>query len=243
MLPLIRPLNENERIQVGETWAFRAETEAKAHLRYASLAQALRVHGSTPEVIQLCHQAAQNAQRHAELCGKISREFGIQARLGQVTRPGPLAPKDLSIDRKVLYEVVAVACVNETMNGAILVHTYQRARWPSIKLTARTLLDEKLAPSRLGWSHLDGIRAHTDFGWITNYLVPMMDAMGVDALVAAASQSPEAAPLSAYGELSDGERLKIFEEVMTEIVLPAFSKRGIHTQTAQNWLNGRLGRQ
>ena len=155
----------------------------------------------------------------------------------------PLAPKDLSIDRKVLYEVVAVACVNETMNGAILVHTYQRARWPSIKLTARTLLDEKLAPSRLGWSHLDGIRAHTDFGWITKYLVPMMDAMGVDALVAAASQSPEAAPLSAYGELSDGERLKIFEEVMTEIVLPAFSERGIHTQTAQNWLKTRLGRQ
>ena len=41
---MIRPLNENKRTRVG-TLGLRAETEAKAHLRYASLAQAFSCMG------------------------------------------------------------------------------------------------------------------------------------------------------------------------------------------------------
>ena len=241
MLPMIRPLSAEERKHIGSTWAYRTETEAKAHLRFSSLAQALRVHGSTPDVIQLCHQAADNCQRHAKLCSRVALEFGIRPRVDNVNRPGPLAPADLSVDRKVLYEVVAVACVNEAMNGAILIQTYQRARWPSIKLAARTILDEKLQPSRFGWAHLDAIQAHVDFRWITNYLIPMMDAMGVDALVDAAASSPRKSPLEMYGELSDAERIEIFGDVMLGVVLPGFATRGIHTKTAAQWLSARLG--
>jgi hypothetical protein len=144
MIPIIKPLRANERAHLGRAWSHRAQQEKLAELRFQSLTQALRVHGTIPTVLQLCERASGDAAKHTELCLKLAREFGSETTVSQTLRPGPLAPPLLPVDQKVLYEVVSVACIAQTYQGALMGRMYQSSKWPPIRLTANIILEDKI---------------------------------------------------------------------------------------------------
>ena len=127
MLPIIRALTASERSAVGETWAARARSKAEASLRLAALSNALRAHQAPKDTVAICQRSATEARLHAEACLKLANTFGASANLDDVQRPGPLAPATLTIEHRILYELVAISCIQETMSGALIGQVYQDA--------------------------------------------------------------------------------------------------------------------
>ena len=237
MLPIIKPLTPEERGLVGSTWAYRAESEVRAVLRFSSLGQALRVHGASPTVLELCDRAVRDEERHVGICAKLAREFGIEPQIEGITRPGPLAPSDLPVDQQVFYEVVAVCCINETINATLLGHVYEQSKWPSIRLAAHTLLEDEIWHSRMGWAHLGAEQPRRDLSWLSPLIVPMLEATGAHEIFNADQADREAPHLAAYGEFNYATRVKIFTEVVNTVILPGFESFGLDVSSARGWIN------
>ena len=238
MLPIIPSLNENERRLVGESWAHRAESEARIALRYTAMAQALMVHGATKTVLDLCQRAMADEERHLHLCTKVALEFGVKPEMENIQRPGPLAPIDLPVDRKVLYEVVALCCVGETINGSLLGHIYQQSKWPSIRLTAHTLLEDEIWHSRTGWAHLGAMHKKADITWLSPHILSMLQRVHDHGFLDDQGPWREAAHMKAYGELDYRTRIRLFRQTVTQVILPGFESFHLNIDEARSWING-----
>ena len=236
MLPIIRPLTADERQLVGETWAARAESEVRSTQRFAALASALRAHSATPTVIGLCDRAVKDEERHVGLCAKVAEEFGVKPELEGIRRPGPLAPQNLPIRARVLYEVVAVCCINETINATLLAHVYENTKWPSIRLTAHTLVGDEIWHSRMGWAHLGSEMAEVPVGWLSDHIVPLLEMAGAHEIFHAPHDGREAPHMADYGELNYETRIRLFKEIVNTVLLPGFESFGIDITEGRAWI-------
>ena len=234
MLPIIKPLSDAERSHLGQAWAKRAQTEYLMGLRFDALTQALRVHGTIPTVLQLCERAVGDAVKHSKLCAKVAKEFGIDASVDQVMRPGPLAPASLLVEQKVLYEVVAVACVAQTYQGALLGRMYQGSKWPSVRLTANIMLEDKIWQGRLGWAHLGAAVKRIDISWLDPLLLPMIQRAFEMAMSEAV---PESFSRDDYGLFSTATCKTIMREALSTVVLPGFESFELAIDPARKWVN------
>jgi len=236
MLPIIRPLTLEERQLVGETWAARAESEVRSTQRFASLSSALRAHSATPTVVGLCDRAAKDEERHVKLCTTLAEEFGVSPDLEGIQRPGPLAPMELPIRARVLYEVVALCCVNETINAALLGHVYEHAKWPSIRLTAHTLVGDEIWHSRMGWAHLGSEQSETSVEWLSAHVVPLLERAGAHEIFNAERREREAPHMIQYGELNYATRVTLFQEIVNTVILPGFESFGVDVTEGRKWI-------
>ncbi len=216
----------------------RAEVEATA--RFTRLAKEMVEAEVAPTLVALTEQAARDERRHVDLCAALAIEFGHRDAAPEALEAATVAPSRLAPDRRRLYEMVAVCCVNETINACLLSQIYQRATWPSIRETARKLLGDEIEHGRLGWAYLAAERGAGRGEWLSGELVPILAEAGIHEILRATDDGDDAEALSAHGEFTYAERVALFEEVAKDVILPGFDAAGLDTAVCRAWLEGLL---
>ena len=211
MLPILGQLNASGRELVGQTWARRAEACARKHLRFAALAPAVTAHGAPKGIGDLCHRAAEDARKHGAQCIKLAQSFGVEVNVDGISRPGPLAPPTLHIDRRILYEMVAVSCIDETLSGAMLGQIYQRSKYPPIRLAAHMMFSDGVWHSRAGWGYLGAVQQGQSVGWLSMYLIDLLERTSEHEIRKPVAIQEWSDALGDYGELTHDVRTATFK--------------------------------
>ena len=235
MLPIIRNLNASERDLVGRTWARRAEACARKQLRFAALAPAVTAHGAPKGIGDLCQRAANDAQQHITQCVTVAESFGVSPNLEDIARPGPLAPPTLHIDRRILYEMVAISCIDETLSGAMMGQVYQRAKYPPIRLAAHMMFSDGVWHSRAGWGYLGSVQKEQSVGWLAMYLIDLLERTSEHEIRRPEGSQRPPRYLEDYGELSHEVRTTTFKEVANTVVLPGLESYGVDISQGRAW--------
>lgn len=235
MFQLIKPLSPEERVVVGQIWANRARREAELHLRFDSLFQALRAHQATPTVVTLAEQTSTDSQAHAEKFSALAESFGVKSDIADATRPGPLAPMELSILERIIYELVLLSCVEETLMGCLMGQIYQHARQPEIRLTAHLVFQDEIWHSRLGWAHLGNVANQVSVSWLSAHVVSMLDRLKTHELYRADQEIAALEHMLDYGVFNRARRLEILREGVNTIILPGLESMGIDVSRGREW--------
>ena len=225
---------------MGEDWALRARREAELHLRFDSLFQALRAHQATPTVVTLAEQASNDSQAHAKSYGELAGTFGVQAEIEDAIRLGPLAPSELSILERIIYELVQLSCVEETLTGSLVGQIYQHAKHPQIRLTAHLAFQDEIWHSRLGWAHLGNVANQVSVAWLSPHIVAMLERLKTHELFKDEAVGVSSSKLLAYGVLRREQRLEILRDGINTIILPGFESFGIDVTHARKWSESML---
>src|SRR5688500_2200159 len=120
--------------RVQATWLFRTRAEIEASARFAAAAKELDELGAEAVVVEGAREAAADEARHRDLCAEIAARWG--APNARVHTPSPkrigrsTEPRD-----RLLWEMVAVCCISETMNTALLTRCFEVAKDQAIRAT------------------------------------------------------------------------------------------------------------
>jgi len=139
--------------ELGRRWAYRATVEHAAARRFERLAARMTAAGCGRELCAIAAEASGQERTHVELCA------GLAARFGTAWSPDPapvpeVAPPAWSETDRVLYEVVALCCVTETSNTALVAAGLDDIDDREVERAARRILADEVQHSRLGWQFL-----------------------------------------------------------------------------------------
>ena len=223
-------------------WRCRHHFERDAMARFARLCDSLRSEGANDQVVAMACKAAKEEERHAELCRDLVRYLGAVAPENFVAAGAKVAPPDLSAREQLLYEVVAMSCVTETLSCALLGALVERAKDQHIKHTMQSILRDEIGHSRLGWAYLADQATHGPHNFIADHLPAMLAGTISDELFDEREAHPLEEALNELGALSRKERLSIFEESMNAIVFPGLDRFNVDTSHGRRWLEAQQKR-
>src|SRR5262245_22679124 len=138
----------------ASVWRARHRFELDAAARFERLAHEMTELDARPEVIAMARQAAEDEVRHAELCGELVAHFGGPTPSRALSTAPQISPPELDARGRLLYEVVALACVTETLSTALLGALVDQASDPVVRKAMHSILCDEVQHSRLGWAHL-----------------------------------------------------------------------------------------
>jgi ferritin-like protein len=229
------------RPRAARIWAERRRVEFESAQRFAHLTTELTSHGSSTVIVEMARDAARDELRHAELCEQLMQHFGgpPAAVAHEVTAPRRVAPAELDAREALLYELVALSCVTETLSTVLLGTLVDAARDPFTRQCLHSILKDEVQHSRLGWAFLAEAHAGGARDVVSPHLPAMLAAtLGTEAVVDAPPDADDA-ELSGYGALdrTTGERL--VRECLAEVVFPGLERFGIDTVPGKRWLASR----
>jgi|GEM_PF-547267 len=238
------PANDAAVLQMAaHVWRHRLWSELEAAERFRALAPILVASGASAAIADMATAAAADELRHASLCRDLIRHFG------GALPPEPqislrwMAPADLDGRERVLYEVVALSCVTETLSTVLLGELVRRARDPVCRQAMHTILEDEVNHSRLGWALLAEEHARGAGDCVGRYLPDMLAATFSDELfMPADAPDARATELAGLGSLERPERQRIVREALAQVVFPGLERFGIETTLGQRWLEARQGR-
>jgi hypothetical protein len=229
-------LSADARRILAGVWAFRAGAERQAAMRFERLAGELADVGAQPEVTALAARAADDERRHVRLCTALADAYGGATEPESAQDSGAIGPTTLSFRDRVLYEVVAFACVTETLNTSLMTVALERARVPAVRSVLREILRDEVRHARVGWAHL---AAEVGLGrgrFIADALPRMLEGAVREELFSPAPPHRESAALELHGELPETERLRIFEQTAAHVLEPGLALHGIDTGPLRRWI-------
>jgi hypothetical protein len=190
----------------------------------------------------MAESAASDEDRHAELCADLVRHFGGDAPARAVAHPREVASSGLTPRERVLYEVVALSCVTETLSAALLGAIVEQARDDRVKQTAHAILRDEIEHGRLGWAHLSLESARGEGRFLGDYLPAMLQGTIDDEIFAEEDDASEAieTALAGLGALSRADRRELFVATMREVVFPGLERFGVDTSDGSRWLHNRV---
>lgn len=220
----------------GRVWAYRARAEREASSRFERLALESEVGSQGTGLVALARKAARDEQRHAELCAELATRFGCSTSSGgaPVVCP-PLAPPGLQRRERLLYEIVAMCCVTETLSAALLLEMVRRADDREVKRTVHEILRDEIDHSRLGWAHLALEHERGAVAFLGERM-PAILAGTVSEELFWPGEGSAGSTLDGYGALGRGARLEIFVATMQDVVFPGLERFAVDTAAARRWL-------
>jgi hypothetical protein len=220
----------------ARVWSFRTRAEREAALRFDRLADELSAHGAQAQVVALARQAARDEDRHVLLCAALAYRFGAR-REPPAPRAAPArAPSGLGRREALLYEVVAMACVTETLSAALLGEMHARAEDALVRRTIHRVLRDEIRHSRLGWAHLAAEQGELPAAMLADYLPAMLAGTVSDELFSSAGDAAAELALDGLGALRRVRRRAIFEDTMRAVVFPGLEHFGIDSAAGERWL-------
>jgi len=195
--------------------------------------------GADPVVVRGARDASLDEARHRDLCAVIATRFGEsdpknyqppRIRIGR----SDMAPRD-----RLLWEVVAVCCISETMNTSLLTRCQEVAKDDQILATLHELLQDEVHHAQLGWAHLASERAAGHGAFLRDILPLMLDASIDAGFLEGEVPVPWTEELYDYGELPLSELVQIYRETLEEVVFRGLDAMGIDTQLGRAWLSER----
>lgn len=238
------PNGRSARARAARLWASRRHFELDASVRFAELAHRLAEHGAQASVVSMAREASSDELRHADLCKALVEHFSGAA---APDLPAPLAvariaPAHLAPRDALLYEVVALSCVTETLSTAVLAALVDAASDSLAQRTMHSILRDEVRHSRLGWAHLAACHSAGARDVVSPHLPAMLSAtLGHDLL---APEPPGAldAALSGYGAVSLPLRRDITRSCFANVIFPGLERFGIDASAAEHWLSTHLPR-
>jgi hypothetical protein len=232
--------DESVRDLAARVWSFRLGSELESAQRFGALAPRLRAAGASDVVAGMAEAAAADELRHADLCRQLVRHFG------GAPPPEPeialrwTAPDGLDGREQLLYEIVALSCVTETLSAVLLGELVARATDPVCKQAMHSILGDEVNHSRLGWAFLAEEHARVVRDCVGPHLPKMLEAtLGDELFRAAGAPDPRLALLAGLGSLERPDRLRVVQEALERVIFPGLELYGINTAFGRRWLTAR----
>lgn len=227
----------------ASVWSERRRVELEAASRFRDLARRLAEHGAGGVVVTMAREAADDEVRHAALCATLVEHFGGRAAEDAVvpTRVGRVAPAGLAGREALLFEIVALCCVTETLSTALLGALVDAARDSLAKQTMRSILRDEVRHSRLGWAYVAEAHAVGMSDVCGEHLGAMIAGTLGPELLFTTPPSTSEAELAGYGALEREQRVRIVRECFHEVIFPGLERFGIDVRRGRAWLAERLG--
>lgn len=190
-------------------------------------------------MVQGAADAANDEARHRDLCAVLATRFGEPDPKNHVvprTRIGGSRP---DTRERLLWEMVAVCCIGETMNTALLTRCLEISKDEQIRSTVHELLKDEVQHARLGWAHLAAERAAGRGGFLHEVLPRMLEASVEPGFLEGTSAGVWIDELYDYGELPHSELVGIYCETLNEVVFKGLDAMGIDTSAGREWLRRR----
>jgi hypothetical protein len=138
---------------------------------------------------------------------------------------------------RLLWEMVSVCCIAETMNTSLMTRCFEVAKDEEIRATLHELLKDEVRHARLGWAHLAAERAHGRGAFLSDVLPLMLEASIEPGFLEGDRQGPWVDALFDYGELPWSELVQIFRETLDLVVFKGLDTMGIDTAKGRAWLS------
>jgi hypothetical protein len=219
--------------------------ELEAAARFGHLSEALADTGARREVVGLAREAAEDELRHAALCRQLVVHHGGHVEpsglpVSAQDLPRPIAPRGLDRRQRLLYEVIALSCVTETLSLALLGRLVERANDDATRRAMQSILRDEVRHSRLGWAHLASEATSGARDIVGAYLPAMLAGTVQPELFSAGPEHPLAEDLGGLGALSRRERRDVFARTLTQVIFPGLECFGVDTARGRRWLGERL---
>lgn len=227
-------LTDGERRALAAMWAFRARSEHEATSRFERLSKRLGEVGAVPAVVELAIRAVDDERRHRGACAEMAHRYGEPAMTFPNLIVPEVAPPQLLLEEKVLYEAVAFCCITESINAALLAQTQKVARDQQAHHVVRDILSDEVNHSRVGWGHLS--TATVSRAFLADWLPFMLDATLPEALFASSEDDVSSDALLHHGLLPRSLLQGIFRDTMTGVVVPGLRQFGVETARAEEWM-------
>jgi hypothetical protein len=224
------------RTRVAATWAFRTRAEIEAAARFARMADELAQVGATEVVARGAAEASADELRHRDLCARLAARWGEPNALDHVPPRHRIGRSDMDPRDRLLWEVVAVCCVSETMNTSLLTRCLEVAKDGEIRSTLHELLEDEVRHARLGWAHVAAERAAGRGQFLGDVLPLVLEASVEPGFLEGQSQSPWTDALYDYGELPSAELIQIYCDTLRLVVFPGLDAVGVDTSKGRAWL-------
>ena len=228
--------NEIIRARVASTWAFRTRAEIEAAARFARIATELSEVGATPVVIRGAEGASADEQRHRDLCAKLAAQWGEPNALSHVPPRERIGRSEMDQRDRLLWELVAVCCISETMNVALMTRCLEVVKDDEIRSTLHELLKDEVRHARLGWAHLAAERAAGRGQFLGDVLPLLLEASVEPGFLEGTLATPWTDALYHYGELPWAELVQIYRDTLHLVVFPGLDAAGIETSKGRAWL-------
>lgn len=228
------------RERVRGTWVFRTRAEIEASARFARIASELEGVGAAPVVVQGAREAAEDEARHRDLCAALAATWGALDAKSYTPPRTRIGRSDMEPRDRLLWEMVAVCCVSETMNTALLGRALELAEDEAIKQTLHELLKDEVRHSRLGWAHLAAERAAGRGEFLRDVLPLVLEASVEPGFLEGTQIAPWTEELYAYGELPSPELVRLYCDVIDKVIFPGFEALGVDTSLGRAWLDAHV---
>jgi hypothetical protein len=228
------------RAAAARVWRYRYQMELEAAERFRGLALELASVGASEVVVGMARRASNDELRHAARCLDLVVHFGGKAGSPVVPDARPVAPRALDERERLLYEVVALSCVTETLSTALLGVLVERARDSVARSVLHSILRDEVNHSRLGWAFLAEEHARGARDCVSEWLSAMLKSTLSDELFGAPSDASAIdRTLAGFGSLERAERQRIVRETLHVVVFPGLERFGIDTRHGRSWLEER----
>jgi hypothetical protein len=223
-------LGERGRATVGGAWRRRREQEHLAVGAFALLAQELAEDGCDAIVLSLVTRASSDEVRHAEICRRFAAALlgsdDVPPRVRGLPKV-PMHDRATSAER-VLFHMVEMCCLSETLTGVYLTEMVARTIDPVARQALESLLEDEIDHGRVGWAYLTARARERRLGGLAGALPAMLDRTFRPVLNAAASAtSAEEAKLETCGYLSARTAEDLYKRALRDVIVPGFERLGI----------------
>jgi len=235
-------LGDRGRAQVGATWRERRKQEHLAVGAFALLARELAEEGCDPIVLSVVTRASSDEVRHTEIC----RRFAV-ALLGADHVPSNVRglPKVPMHDRarptdRVLFHLVEMCCLSETLTGVYLTEMLARTTDPVARVAVESLLEDEIDHGRVGWAYLADRSRERSLNGLAEALPAMLDRTFRRVLNAAAyARSDKEEKLESCGYLGARAEGEACTRALRDVILPGFEMVGVDLGPARNLVRER----
>ncbi len=224
------------RARVAATWAFRARAEIEATARFARMATELAEVGATPIVVQGAADASADELRHRDLCARLAAKWGEPNALAHRAPPNRIGRSEMDPRDRLLWEIVAVCCISETMNTSLMTRCMEVAKDEEIRATLHALLEDEVRHARLGWAHLAAERGEGRGQFLRDVLPLLLEASVEPGFLDGPPPMPWTDALYDYGELPWAELVQIYRDTLNLVVFPGLDAVGVDTSKGRAWL-------
>lgn len=224
------------RARVAATWAFRTRAEIEATARFARMATELAEVGATPIVVRGAADASADELRHRDLCARLAAKWGEPNALAHEPPPNRIGRSEMDPRDRLLWEMVAVCCISETMNTSLMTRCIEVAKDADIRATLHELLEDEVRHARLGWAHLAAERAAGRGQFLRDVLPLLLEASVEPGFLDGPPRVPWTDAMYDYGELPWTELVQIYRDTLNLVIFPGLDAVGVDTSRGRAWL-------
>jgi hypothetical protein len=235
-------LGEEGKRTVGKTWLGRMKQEHLAVGAFALLARELAEQGCDPVVLSLVTRASCDEVRHAEICRRYAVELLGASEVPASFRGLPKVPMHAgaSAADRVLFHVVEMCCMSETLTGVYFTEMLARTTDGVAREAIESLLEDEIDHGRVGWAYLAARSRDGTLDGLGEALPGILARTFQGVLGSTQAASREDDPeLEACGYLGPRAGADVYRRALRDVIVPGLEQVGVDLRASRAFLGER----